>query len=254
MDWNSTMSIGGWHYCYKQDLATEKALESFKLHNPESPYFLASDGGNDFSHLTQKWDGVFYKHYQNNLGYGKAKRWEDIPTTPERIEEEVKVISEWVDRVYECMLMLKTDYVIKMEDDVLIQGKIKIPHNGDFGMCGTKTSNLYPPHVRDKFKELTGHELTPFWGAAGGVIYNSEMFLSNVDNFKYFIENHYPEMKKIHITSFACDSFVMMLYSSIGAEYKINSDLTDSGVPSHYTIVHNYKKHYSHPKEIYRSS
>jgi len=188
------------------------------------------------------------------LGYGKAKRWEDIPTTPERIEEEVKVISEWVDRVYECMLMLKTDYVIKMEDDVLIQGKIKIPHNGDFGMCGTKTSNLYPSHVRDKFKELTGHELTPFWGAAGGVIYNSEMFLSNVDNFKYFIENHYPEIKKIHITSFACDSFVMMLYSSIGAEYKINSDLTDSGVPSHYTIVHNYKKHYSHPKEIYRSS
>ena len=244
------MNIGGWHYCYKQDLATEKALQHFKFHNRDAPYFLASDGGNDFSHLAEKWDDVYYKHYDKNLGYGKAKRWEDIPTTPERIQKEIDVISEWLDRVRECITTLKTDYLIKMEDDVLIQDKIVIPHNGEFGMCGLRSSNFYPPSVLNKFKEMTGKDLTPYWGAAGGVIYNANLFMDNFDKFKYFVENYYPEIKKLLKSAFACDSFVVMLYSSIGAEYKHNRDLTETLTPYH-PIVHNFRQYYRTQKEQY---
>lgn len=247
--------VGGWHYCFNQEKATEKALDSFKLHNPDSPYFLASDGGNDFSFLKNKYDNIFYKYYEKNLGYGKSKAWENIETTNERIEEEVKVIKEWLNRVYESMVTMKTDYVIKMEDDVLIRGKIKIPYGGNFGMCGLKTGNIYPKTILEKFKEITGKTLTPFWGAGGGVIYNANIFLSNFDNFKYFVENYYPVIKKIKKDVFACDSFIMMLYSSVGAEYKFNPDLIETNYynweKSHHPIVHNFKKYYTKPKESY---
>ena len=49
-------SLGAVFMAYKNVNATDFVIENFRKYFPESPIYLFSDGGDDLSSLTQKYD------------------------------------------------------------------------------------------------------------------------------------------------------------------------------------------------------
>jgi len=43
-----------YHQCYKNKKATEFAIQKFRQYNPDAPYYLISDNGEDFSDIAEK--------------------------------------------------------------------------------------------------------------------------------------------------------------------------------------------------------
>ena len=105
-------NLGAYLQTYKDGWKTENALKSFRTFYPDSPIYLVSDGGDDFSELANKYH-CFYEHSDCNTGIraGGFSKQEMIT---------------WIGRIKRCFEYCKTEYVIYLEDDVLITKAITI--------------------------------------------------------------------------------------------------------------------------------
>ena len=56
-----------YHQCYKNKKATEFVIQQFRQYNPDVPYYLISDNGEDFSNIAEKYD-CYFVFDENNTG------------------------------------------------------------------------------------------------------------------------------------------------------------------------------------------
>ena len=50
------MSVDALHFVYKNKIASEAAIASFRKYNADSAYVVVCDGGEDYSDLCKKYD------------------------------------------------------------------------------------------------------------------------------------------------------------------------------------------------------
>ena len=233
-------SLVAYHQCFTNRKATEFAVKNFREHNPDTPYYLWSDGGSDFSDMAETYN-INWVYDERNVGmnYLPAK--------------DAKVI---VERLVKCFEDSKCEYMLLMEDDVYCIGNVEVEN--DFDVAGANTpgniiAEVAMEYIRKKYS------VTPnvnWYNACGGTILNRNIFFENYDKIErfleedhdYIIENLSGERYKWSFGSM--DSFLNFLYMICGKEISINSDLAEhlrnpNWNSSNYKLVHQYKQHYA---------
>lgn len=220
------------HQCFKNKEATKFAITSFKEYNPEVPYVLWSDAGDDYSDV----DGVNYFHSPINVGY--------------RFYDKDKAF-ELVDRVRKsCELNPSLPYVMWMEDDVLVKGPVKVPSGIDF-CAGPDMGNKYQPGV---IEYLIGkYNVNPnfdFYCTAGGTIMSTDVFTTNFSLLERFLDEDYEYIvEKMWRDLPHHDIMIMTLHLICGKQYSVNPCHVEllrnpDWKNEKYTVVHGYKDNY----------
>jgi len=221
-------TFGVYHQCFKNRKATEFAIEQFRKHNPDTPYFLLSDAGNDFSDLAEKYNCTWV--YDNkNVGMNY------LPP------EDAVIL---YDRLVNCFEVLKTDYIMLMEDDVLCRGKLNI---------GDEDFNLAASHVPGndlKLMNVIIEKYNPnpninWYGATGGSFLNKNIFTEKqyIDLIRKFIlEDHISDAGSM-------DQFITTLYLICKKDCGVNELLvethrTPNWKNTEHPLVHCFKEMY----------
>lgn len=218
-----------YHQCYKNQKATEFAIQQFRIYNPNIPYYLISDGGNDFSEIAKKYNCHFVLD-SKNIGTNYLER------------DAAKI---YLNRLKSAFEYSNSEYLLTMEDDVLCRGPIEIRDNFNIAMSYVP-GNLIRPHIFEKC--ILKYKITPnvnWYGATGGTILNKNIFF---DEEKVNIVEQFMN-EDFEATIGSIDQFIVMLYLICGLDCSVNpllgethrtSDWQNTNLP----LIHCFKEMY----------
>jgi hypothetical protein len=167
-----TPNFGVYLQCHKNSYATYKCLEALRNFYPTCTVVLLSDNGYDFSEMAKHF-GCIYIHENENLWL----TYNDLDSG-EHINNSMKLIR----RIHNAFSLCKEDYVMWLEDDVIINKPIESPFNYDInGFCPNRIQDFsnvelaktYPFIEINKEYKFSGH---------GGSIFNKQNILKYFKN------------------------------------------------------------------------
>jgi hypothetical protein len=227
------------HQCYRNKKATEFALKSFREYHPNDPYVMWSDGGDDFSDIAEKYDADF--NYSNvNI----ASAYRDKSQVFELFDRVRKTCEKYPDK----------PYVMYMEDDVLVKGKISIPSEVDF--CGwSDVGNKFVRHLghynlTSLHKKYSVNPNFDYWTAAGGVIMSSDVFTNKFKILEKFIDEDYESISPDFTKVVFYDVLFMLAHLICDKKYSVWDQITEvhrnpDWNSDKYAVVHGYKEQYN---------
>lgn len=232
------MILGAFHQAYSNKKATENAIKSFRKYHPDSPYFLYSDNGLDFSEIAEKYS-CKYKFCDIRIGYDKCFGFG------------VEGVFLWLERFYNSCVIMNCDYVIMMEDDILIKNKISLPEDCEVYGHSTFGNKFNPKYLEYLSKKYNIIFLDDWYGSGGGSIFKVITFLENYDRIISIFKSELEEAieTKENINMGWVDNFMTLFYLLCGKKQQPNPSLTEvtknpNWRNSQYSIVHQYKEYY----------
>jgi len=174
----SLTSLAVHHQCFKDYTATEFAIEKFRHFHPDTPYYLWSDAGGDFSAIANKYSANY--HYSHiNVGHSLY---------------DVKQLNELVQRIRATALSSGAKLILWMEDDVLTRRQLKLKPEIEAG-CLPYTGNILWHECIDLIRYKYELEPTQTWfGMAGGALINGALFREKWDLIEEFTCVDYPRL------------------------------------------------------------
>lgn len=220
-------TLGVIHRTYYNRKAFKHAFENFRKFFPESPYVILSDDGDDFSEYVND-----YTHYiRTNVrayGTGPNSVWYD----------RMEILYDFYFRIKQACEITETDYLLLMEDDVLIKNVLHITEDFDLcGPCRAKLSNNMIKFIRN---QIQTQEQKFHYGFSGGAIINCKSFLENYDKIIESATKYYKEYSDNLTEPIAMvgDGNLTFHFYLLGLQYKCSKWLVDG------TMVHPFKDYY----------
>lgn len=169
--------IGFYYNCYKNTYATDNILCILRKYYPENNVFLVSDNGYDFSDLALKYKCEYYYSDINILG-GKIINGKSFMgfANLNCMMEYLKIISIAIKK---C----NSEYIVFMEDDVVINGLVETFPEHSGGDTNTNDfNNLLTDEGKIFFKQKYPNIKFNYWNLAGGSIIHSQTLLECIKN------------------------------------------------------------------------
>lgn len=167
--------IGVFYTCYKEKEAVEYSLDVLYSIYPDIPVYLISDGGSDYGFLKNKEYG---KHMEVMLEEdsrgGVPKITEETYLEPDNISYIKKSIDTFLKRVERAIEFCDCEYLLVMEPDVLVRGKLNIPDGSKF--MGSRINFGLSQELKNVLLSVDGAIPVDVWGATPA-IFNSETYL-----------------------------------------------------------------------------
>jgi hypothetical protein len=244
------MSVDALHFVYKNKIASDMAILSFRKFNPTSIYVVIGDGGEDYYDVCTRHD-CFYLHSPIHLGY---------PEIPHGFRKE-KVL-EYLRRFYAAVSLCRASHVIIMEDDVCIINHIRVEEQDEMLVTENCLGNLIHPAVLQAFMQVSGNaDLDNFYGMGGGSIFNRKTFLASYPGFLQFVDANFEALQGLYPALGWTDCIISLAMMFAGKKHRINPQLHELGVwgqdhrgrnyegieeelRSKHAILHHYKKYY----------
>ena len=152
------------------DYIFAKLRESY----PTSSVVLSSDNGQDFTEISKRHGCSKYIHGKESHGpCDQTKKSGRYGWT----REQAKL---WLDRVYEACLSIDNDYVMLMEEDVLVKRRFSFPAQDIIMIPGFK--NPISRAGMDWIRRRGGKVDYPYYSAGGGSIIKKASFISSYEN------------------------------------------------------------------------
>jgi len=173
--------------------------------------------GDDFSEYVD--ENTFYKRADlRYFGTGPNAYWGD----------NWEIWHSYYQRLKDACEMCKTDYILLMEDDVLITKSFEI--NRDFDLCGFCRAEL-STHIISFIEKKINQKINTHYGLCGGAIFNAKKFL---ENYSKIIENlhkyHYEYSNNLtEPISLVGDGNFTIQFNLIGLKYEC-SEWSDSHI------------------------
>lgn len=220
-------SFAAYHQCYDNKRATEFAVEQFRKYNPDTPYYLISDAGIDFSDVAKKYN-CHYVYHDVNIGMNY------LPA------EHAKILYQ---RLIDCFNFFGTDYVLLMEDDVLCRANLLIEDDFNLAMSNVPANKI---QIYDTIvKKYNKNPNVDWYGATGGSFLNKNIFTEqkNIEIINKFLDEDFDPK------SGSMDQFITSLYLICGYECSINPGLgethrTPNWQESDLPLIHCFKEMY----------
>lgn len=119
-------SLGAYFQCYKNPFATYKCIKSFRKFYPNNTIVLLSDNGYNYSEMAKYFNCIYIHEYDN------AKFIHDNMEDGSHIINSNKLI----ERIKKVFNLIQEDYVMWLEDDVVINNIITDDFHYDLnGFC-----------------------------------------------------------------------------------------------------------------------
>ena len=251
-------NIGAYFQAYKNAKATEFVIKSFREHHPESPITVVSDAGNDFSNICREYD-CNYQHRFLNLGRQGSQNIKLQSSYPVDVrlafnKEEMLV---WMQRFYEsCLYSVEngSDYIVMLEDDVYVKGKITDLPEGGFSCGPDNPENLIKPELLNYLQRKYDMKYNVnYYACCGGAVFNAKIFVDNYLKIFTFINTEFDVLQSMDTKTGWLDFFIHIIYFYLGCSYVVNPQFAETWwlskwnidwKDSQYSIVHQYKDFY----------
>lgn len=240
-------TLGFYSHVNTKPKATEFSLQSIRKFYPDAPIAISCDNAFDYTEMCKKYN-VKYFHNDTSLGY---------PTQPYGYK--IDGVLKFLDRMYEGVSVLGTDYFMMSEDDIVIVAPIKL--DDDWHMAGQPL--LYDdqvPKMSDKFLDVIEafSRVRPkqnYYNCGGGSIFKTSTFLENYARVRLFYETNLEYIQQHIYPSLGwMDCFMCVFFLLCGKEINQNHELLNiwptqipydlTKVPPDVSIVHNFKDYY----------
>jgi hypothetical protein len=233
------MDFGVFYTCYTEKKAVEYSLEVLFSIYPDVPVYLISDGGSDYSDSEKRFrnTGNNLKCFLENDSRGQ------IPSFAHRSDfytEEVQKlvfssVKTFLDRTKRAIEFCNKEYLLVMEPDVLVRGKIS---NADkHKLLGSRINVGMSNEIRQVVNSFPGSIDVNNWGATPA-IFECKSFLLIHD----LISNNDELLKQLCISDrrFANYDFMFaVLFALIGIPETFNSEIIECFRDSNWQIKNN---------------
>jgi hypothetical protein len=167
------------HQCFRSPEATRHAASLFLRWNPDVPYYLWSDAGDDFSELARSLN-INYQRSEINVGHSRYNQ---------------EQLYELLSRIRQTANSSGADLILWMEDDVITRKQLKIASDVQ-STCLSTTHKIWPA-CHDLLRQKYHVEPNvPSWGMAGGSLLNGRLFRERWPLIHEFASVDYPHLLK----------------------------------------------------------
>ena len=231
------IEFGVFYQVYNNKRAVRSVLDNFREHFPDNPITLISDGGEDFSIIAQQYDCSF--HMRENIFGDDVNKYPKFPYNAYRT-------IEWWSRQKLACEETGQDYVMIMEDDVLVQKHFTI--DSPFYLRGVRIGNNFTGRMIQDIKESSGDDAS-LYGMCGGSIYNAKTFLSIYDDVIQDIKDNMDRLMEEDPGSYnmlgAVDANLTYHFAKRGYIYEVAQWLGEvrEGNLDH-PVIHQWKENY----------
>lgn len=237
------MDLGVFYICYKEQAAIEYSLRKFREFYPENPIYLVSDNGLDFSYLKEEFGNIeTIKETTEVVGIARDVE-QYVRDNSGNTELFLGICMEYLRRLKNGCDFCKTEYMILMEPDVLVRGKLN-PFEAD--LVGP-TANIMPRKLQEYIIN-NGGKNNGTWGPVGGVMKTKsfyEVYDKMMNNLDKFIGGMELDPRMV-----CYDYLLSYLFSLFGYTYTDNPDQTEcfrnpNWKYSTHPILHQFREFYS---------
>ena len=245
-------TLGFFYSVFKEKKATEYSIEHLRNHYQDSPIYLVSDGGLNFSYLEDQY---------NNL---KTSLEEDTMSETFNITGDY-VIGNFKEEFYQkiikkCALtvldrIVKSieycnypDWMVMCDPDCLIRGKLNFPENAK--ILGSRINCCLPQGYQNLLGSIPGAVSISNWGASP-CVFEVKTFLKALKKFRYLdtTENLLDKFCLEFYAMYAHDVLFPTIFALVGEEEVFNSDLVEctrnpNWKNTSHPLVHQFREYY----------
>lgn len=238
------MKLGFFFSCFTENKAVENSLSELRKHYPDSPIYLVSDGGSDFIYLKDQYDNLEVSLEEDTMSDTfkvTDKNWRE-PIHQEVIKKATYAV---LNRLEKAIEYCKTDYILMMDPDALVRGKLNIPDG--VKLLGSRINKGFPEGIKDVLSRIEGAKVIDCWGATPA-IFETKTFMESWENIK-----ETPEVIDLLINEFyaiyAHDVLLPLIFALVGEEETFNPDIIECSRDLNWKLktnplVHQYKEFY----------
>ena len=252
--------IGVFYTCFTEKKSVEFSLEELYKHYPNIPVYLVSDGGSDYNFLKEKFPDkkLETKLEEDTRGIiAVIDRGGDYYSL-ENKKKMLNSVNVFLRRLEDSIKYCNCEYLLVMEPDVLVRGKLNIKENNKF--LGSRVNTGINIKLIDYMNNYKGAVSVNNWGATPALFKVSEFrkILNlvkkdpNLLETIYLLEHRFPYY----------DVMFAILFGFIGVKEEFNSDITEcfrnpNWETSKHPLLHQFRKFYPSKEEhnsIYSTS
>lgn len=246
-------SLGIFFSCFKEKKAVEYSLTELVKHYPDSPIYLVSDGGLDFSYLEEKFDNIKTSLEEDTMSEtfkisaGRTGCDSTVGNFSEAYYQEVirKCTVTVLQRLEKCIEYCKTDYILMMDPDTLVRGKLTIPDG--VKLLGSRINHGLPYGLRNILNKIEGAKVINCWGATPA-IFHSKTFMKSWESFRE-TPGLLGMMTEQFYAIYAHDVLLPIMFALVGEEETFNPDIIECNRDPFWKsrpnpLVHQFKEHY----------
>jgi FkbM family methyltransferase len=233
-------------WAYDNDKNVSYILSELRKCYPDSDLVISSDNGYDFSDICNTYNACHYIHGKESHGY---------PTNDNRYGWTANAASIWFNRVYEACKIITTDYVMLMEEDVLVKDRFRFPATDIIMIPNIK--NPISPSGMNWVKSRGGSVKYPYYSAGGGTIINRKKFIQAYDNHINDLLLNYDDLYEKSFNEGVIgwgwnDSLICVLMYAENAKISTELPILESGNENDSApIIHKFKKYYVKQNKVH---
>lgn len=236
-------SLGVLFTCFDETTAVYHSIQQFISFYPDSPIFLVSESDEDFSfvhssvkraYIERGADTMFFYNEITDQNF-RARRFQELVYTAS---------VTFMNRVLDAIEFCQTDYLLLMDPDTLVRGKLNIPEGAV--LLGSRINHGFPQQLKDVLASVPGAIVIDSWGATPAIIH--------CNTFKQAYQKLYDsqilkDFVKAFYAIFAHDVILPLLFALVGKEETFNPDIIEckrhpGWEQSRCPLVHQFKLYY----------
>lgn len=240
------MDFGVFYTCFTEYDSVNYSLEELYKIYPNIPVFLVSDGGADYSELEKKFSGLKTSLENDSRGLVPKVNYQNF--LQEDTQKYMKdSIFTFMDRIERAIRYCKKDYLLIMEPDVLVRGKLHIDENDH--LLGSRVNHYHwaKDQINEVLSKIPGSANVSHYGATPA-IFKCETFLK-IHKFFKENENYIEDFCKIDPCFPNYDILITVIFSAFGYPEVVNTELTEClrnphWRDSNHPLLHQFREFY----------
>lgn len=197
-------------HCWRNEPATRNVLRHFRAHYPLATVHMISDGGDDFSIIGNEF-GCCY-HHEEHIGY--------------MVNVSKEQMHEWLRRLLYCCHESPQDWLLVLEDDVLVRRKMLEPLWPIVGIDSWRGREAYAGAMGSYLFSRHPHLVNNGYGGGGGSLLLRDATIDAIE--RYLREESFEHWKTLFQGKTASDLWISTIMMADGHQYAAYDDLVNT--------------------------
>jgi len=241
-------TLGFFYTCYKEKKAVENSISELRKNYPDSPIYLTSDGGLDFSYLKKTYSNLHTSLEEDTISPTIGITGDQVTGNfrePKKQDAIKKCAWSVLGRLEKAIEFCKTDYILMLDPDALVRGQLTIPDG--VKLLGSRINSGLPQGFKDVLSSINGAKIIDCWGATPG-IFEVQTFLKALSVLKSN-PDIIDRLSMEYYAVCAHDLLIPTLFALVGEEETFNPDIIECNRDPHWQsksnpLVHQFREFY----------